>query len=60
MEIPQELASHLAAEVDQWDVPHIVCRRCGKKFFSLRDAALHIYHIHGVKIAQRYTGEKSS
>lgn len=54
MEIPQEISNYLAIERDQWDVEHIICRKCGKKFFTLKDAALHIYHIHGVKIAHKY------
>jgi hypothetical protein len=54
MEIPQELTNHLKVEVDQWDVAHIVCLRCKKKFFTLKDAALHLYHVHGVKTAQKY------
>ncbi|WP_181933369.1 hypothetical protein [Pyrobaculum aerophilum] len=54
MEIPQEISNYLAVERDQWDVEHIICRKCGKKFFTLKDAALHIYHIHGVKIAHKY------
>jgi hypothetical protein len=54
MEIPQELANHLKVEVDQWDVAHIVCLRCRRKFFTLKDAALHMYYVHGVKTAQKY------
>ncbi len=54
MEIPQELANYLEVEVDQWDVAHIVCRKCKRKFFTVKDAALHLYHIHGVKTAQKY------
>jgi hypothetical protein len=36
-------------------VAHIVCLRCRKKFFTLKDAALHLYYVHGVKTAQKYT-----
>ncbi len=54
MEVPQELANYLEVEVDQWDVAHIVCRKCKRKFFTVKDAALHLYHIHGVKTAQKY------
>ncbi|MCI4446894.1 MAG: hypothetical protein JHC20_03140 [Pyrobaculum sp.] len=54
MEIPQDLANYLKVEIDQWDVAHIVCLKCRKKFFTVKDAALHLYHIHGVKMAQKY------
>ncbi len=55
MEIPQELKTHLQIERDQWDVPHLVCIKCRKRFFSVRDATLHLYHIHDVKAAQKFT-----
>ncbi|ACB39199.1 hypothetical protein [Pyrobaculum neutrophilum] len=54
MEIPQELKSYLAVEADQWDVKHIVCLKCRKKFFTVRDAALHLHAVHGLKAAQKY------
>jgi len=54
VEIPQELKSYLQVEVDQWDVAHIVCIKCKKRFFTVRDAAIHLYRVHGVKVAQKY------
>jgi hypothetical protein len=54
MEVPHDLTNYLKIEVDQWDVAHIVCLKCKKKFFTVKDAALHLYHIHGVKMAQKY------
>ncbi|MEM3834183.1 hypothetical protein [Pyrobaculum sp.] len=54
MEIPQDLATYLHVDIDQWDVAHIVCRKCGKKFFTVKDAALHLYHVHDVKLAQKF------
>ncbi|WP_193322895.1 hypothetical protein [Pyrobaculum calidifontis] len=54
MEIPQDLKSYLQVEVDQWDVAHIVCIKCKKRFFTVRDAAIHLYRVHGVKVAQKY------
>lgn len=54
MDIPAELKTYLTTEVDQWDNTHIVCLKCKKKFFTLKDAALHLLYIHGVKPAQKY------
>ncbi|MEZ0318864.1 MAG: hypothetical protein ABWK05_02580 [Pyrobaculum sp.] len=54
MDIPPELKTYLVVEKDVWDVEHIVCIKCKKKFFTLKDAALHLYHAHGVKPAQKY------
>lgn len=54
MDIPPELKGYLRVMKDQWDVVHIECLKCHKKFFTLRDAALHISSAHGVKMAQKY------
>ncbi|WP_167827644.1 hypothetical protein [Pyrobaculum islandicum] len=53
MDVPQELRSYLSVEIDQWGVKHIVCTKCKMKFFTLKDAALHLYNIHKVRIAQK-------
>lgn len=59
MEVPPDLKPYLTTEVDMWENPHYVCRKCRKKFFTLRDAALHLYHVHNVRVAQRHINPSS-
>jgi uncharacterized C2H2 Zn-finger protein len=53
MEIPKELSAYLEV-VQEGGVEHIACRRCGKKFFSVKDAARHLASIHGIRLAAQF------
>ncbi|MFN3804858.1 MAG: hypothetical protein ACK4SY_07360 [Pyrobaculum sp.] len=54
MEIPSELKTYLHPEKDRWEITHLTCVKCRKKFFTIKDAALHLLYTHGIKMAQRY------
>ncbi|MFN7105711.1 MAG: hypothetical protein ACK4M3_03915 [Pyrobaculum sp.] len=54
MEIPSELKTYLQLEKDRLEITHLTCVKCRKKFFTIKDAALHLFHTHGIKIAQKY------
>ncbi len=53
MDVPKELSGHLQI-VEDGGVKHLACRRCGKRFFSLKDAARHLAEIHGVRLAAQF------
>ncbi|CCC82044.1 hypothetical protein [Thermoproteus tenax] len=53
MEIPQELSAYLQI-VEDGGVKHIACRKCGKRFFAIRDAARHLAEAHGMRAAARF------
>lgn len=56
-ELPRELRHYLTVETDQWGAEHIVCLKCKRRFFTLRDAAIHLLRVHGVRVAQKYSGQ---
>lgn len=53
MDVPKELSGYLQL-VDDGGVKHLACRKCGKRFFSLKDAARHLAEVHGVKLAAQF------
>lgn len=53
MDIPRELSGYLQV-VEEGGVKHISCRKCGKLFFSLKDAARHLAEVHGVRLAAQF------
>jgi len=51
--VPKELSAYLQI-VEEGGVRHIACRKCGKRFFSIKDAARHLAAVHDVKFASQF------
>ncbi|MBP1448422.1 MAG: hypothetical protein JZD41_00140 [Thermoproteus sp.] len=53
MDLPKELAGYLQI-VQEGGVEHIACRKCGRLFFSVKDAARHLAAAHGIRLAAQF------
>jgi uncharacterized OB-fold protein len=53
MDVPKELSAYLQI-VEEGGVRHIACRKCGRRFFSIKDAARHLAAVHDVKFASQF------